>query len=141
MSSCAHIVHSTAKLVISHRRNENVYKMSKNEMHVQSVQNHCFSLTNMQICGVFAVVVVVTYRFSPNLVDTQERSPKRHWWLVTLLFYQDNCLHSFIREALISRNAKYLCSVLDSPVRMRSELFKFRPVSNEKRCAKSPKHS
>ena len=88
-------------------------------MHVQSVQNHCFLLTNIQICGVFvAVVVVVAYRFSPNLVDTQERSPKRHWWLVTLLFHQDNCLHSFIREALISRNAKYLCSVLENVIRM-----------------------
>ena len=32
LSSCAHVVHSTAKLVISRRRkNENVDKMSKNE--------------------------------------------------------------------------------------------------------------
>ena len=28
-------------------------------MHVQSVQEHCFSLTNMQICGVFVAAVVV----------------------------------------------------------------------------------
>ena len=28
-------------------------------MHVQSVQKSCFSLSNMQICGVFVVVVVV----------------------------------------------------------------------------------
>ena len=33
-------------------------------MHVQSVQKYCFSLSNMQICGVFvAVVVVVNYQF------------------------------------------------------------------------------
>ena len=32
LSSYAHVVHTTAKLVISRRRkNENVYKMSKNE--------------------------------------------------------------------------------------------------------------
>ena len=31
-------------------------------MHVQSVQKYCFSLANMQICGVFvAVAVVVAY--------------------------------------------------------------------------------
>ena len=28
-------------------------------MHVQSVQNYCFSLSIMQICGVFVAVVVV----------------------------------------------------------------------------------
>ena len=28
-------------------------------MHVQSVQKYCFSLLNMQICGVFVAVVVV----------------------------------------------------------------------------------
>ena len=28
-------------------------------MHVQSVQRYCFSLSNMQICGVFGAVVVV----------------------------------------------------------------------------------
>ena len=33
---------------------------SKNEkMHVQSMQKYCFSLSNMQICGVFLAVVVV----------------------------------------------------------------------------------
>ena len=55
----ADIVHTTGKQVISRRRkNENVYKMSKN-MHVQSVQKYCFSLSNMQICWVFVAVVVV----------------------------------------------------------------------------------
>ena len=28
-------------------------------MHVQGVQKYCFSLSNMQICGVFVAVVVV----------------------------------------------------------------------------------
>ena len=28
-------------------------------MHVQSVQKYCFSLSSMQICGVFVAVVVV----------------------------------------------------------------------------------
>ena len=28
-------------------------------MHVQSVQKYCFSLSNMQICGVYVAVVVV----------------------------------------------------------------------------------
>ena len=32
-------------------------------MHVQSVQNYCFSLSNMQVCGVFvAAVVVVAFK-------------------------------------------------------------------------------
>ena len=44
LSSYAHVVHTTAKQVISRRRkNENVFKMSKDEkMHVQSVQKYCF---------------------------------------------------------------------------------------------------
>ena len=29
-------------------------------MQVQSVQKYCFSLSNMQICGVFVAVVFVT---------------------------------------------------------------------------------
>ena len=61
LSSYAHVVHTTAKKVISrHRKNENLFKMSKDEkMHVQSVQKHCFSFLNMQISGVFVGVVVV----------------------------------------------------------------------------------
>ena len=57
----AHVVHTTAKQVISRlRKNENVFKMSKDEkMHVRSVQKYCFSLSNMQICGVFVAVVDV----------------------------------------------------------------------------------
>ena len=57
----AHVVHTTAKQVISRRRkNENVFKMSKDEkMHVQSMQKYCFSLSNMQICGGFVAFVVV----------------------------------------------------------------------------------
>ena len=60
LSTYAHVVHTTAKKVISrHRKNEDVFKMSKKwKMHVQSVQKYCFSLSNMQICGVFVAVVV-----------------------------------------------------------------------------------
>ena len=58
LSLYAHVVHTTAKKVISrHRKNENVFKISKDEkMHVQK---YCFSLSNMQIFEVFAAVVVV----------------------------------------------------------------------------------
>ena len=36
-------------------------------MHVQSVQNYCFSLLNMQICEAFvAVVVVVALKLTPS---------------------------------------------------------------------------
>jgi len=61
LSSYAHVVHTTAKLVISRRRkNENVNQMWKKwNMHVQSVQKYYFSLSNMQICGIFVAVVVV----------------------------------------------------------------------------------
>ena len=34
-------------------------KCQEMKMHVQSVQKYCFSLSNMQICGVFVAVVVV----------------------------------------------------------------------------------
>ena len=61
LSSYAHVFHTPAKQVISLRKkNENVYTTSKMEkMHVQSVQNYCVSLSNMQICGVFVAVVLV----------------------------------------------------------------------------------
>ena len=43
-------------------------------MHVQSVQEYCFSLSNMQICEVFvAVVVVVAYKL-PNYELYQRRN-------------------------------------------------------------------
>ena len=68
LSSYAHVVHTTAKQVISRRRikeRERRQNVKRRKMHVQSVQNHCFSLTNMQICGVFvAVVVVVVHQIS-----------------------------------------------------------------------------
>ena len=34
-------------------------------MHVQSVQKYCFSLSNMQICGILVAVVVVVAKL-PN---------------------------------------------------------------------------
>ena len=53
LSSYVHFVQTTAKQVISRRRkNENVFKMSKDE------QCTC-KKSNMQICGVFVAVVVV----------------------------------------------------------------------------------
>ena len=61
LSSYVHVVQTTAKQVISRRRrNENVHQNVKRwKMHVQSVQKYCFSLSNMQIFGVFVAVVVV----------------------------------------------------------------------------------
>ena len=55
----AHVVHTTAKQVVSRRgKNENVCQMSKvKKLHVQSVQNYCFSLSNMQIYEVLVAVV------------------------------------------------------------------------------------
>ena len=58
----ARVVHTTVKQVISPiRKNENVFRMSKDEKCtcMQSVQKYCFSVPNMQICGVFVAVVVV----------------------------------------------------------------------------------
>ena len=52
----AHVVHTTVKQVIS-RRGKN---------HVQSLQNYCFSLSNMQICGVFVAVVIMVALKLPN---------------------------------------------------------------------------
>ena len=62
LSSYAHIVHTTAKQVISSRRkNESVYKMSKNEKCTykacKSTVFHCHC--NTQICGVFVAIVDV----------------------------------------------------------------------------------
>ena len=57
LSSYAHVVHTTAKQVISRRRkNENVFKISKDEKctcKACKIVQYCFSLSNMQICGVF----------------------------------------------------------------------------------------
>ena len=74
LSSYAHVVHTTAKKAISrHRKNENVFKMSKDEKtHVQSVQKYCLSLSNMQTCGVFVAVVVVVAFKLPSLAPREE---------------------------------------------------------------------
>ena len=61
LSSHAHVVHTTAKQVFSRRRRiENVFKMSKDERCTcKACKGIVFSLSNMQICGVFVAVVVV----------------------------------------------------------------------------------
>ena len=43
----------------SWKQQERLRNVQKWKMHVQSVQNYCFSLSNMQICDVLVVVVVV----------------------------------------------------------------------------------
>ena len=55
------VVHTNANQVILRRRkNENVFKMSKDEKCTcKACQNTIFSLSNMQICGLFVAVVVV----------------------------------------------------------------------------------
>ena len=60
LSSYAHVAHTTAKQVISRRRkNENVFKMSKDEKCTcKACKNTFFSLSNIQICKVFVAVVV-----------------------------------------------------------------------------------
>ena len=51
LSSYAHVVHTSAKQVISRRRkNENVSKCQKIKNARASVQKYCFSSSNMQIC-------------------------------------------------------------------------------------------
>ena len=61
LSSYAHVVHTTAKQIISRRRkNENVFKMSKDEICTcKACKNTVFNCQNMQICGVLVAVVVV----------------------------------------------------------------------------------
>ena len=56
--SYAHVVHTTAKKVISHHgKNKNAFEMCKNEkMHLQK---HCSSLSNMQICDVLVTFIIV----------------------------------------------------------------------------------
>ena len=58
LSSYAHVVHATAKHVISRRgKNENVCEMSKDQICTcKACKKCCFSLSNMQICGVFVAV-------------------------------------------------------------------------------------
>ena len=52
MSSYAHVVHTTAKQIISRRRkNENVFKMSKDEKCTCKACKNSFSLSNKQIYG------------------------------------------------------------------------------------------
>ena len=61
MSSFGHVVHTTAKQVISRRgKNENVYEMCKNEKCTcKACKIIVFLLSNMQICDVQVAVVVV----------------------------------------------------------------------------------
>ena len=65
LNICHHMPTSSTQLQnrsfdVRRRKNENVFKMSKDKkIHVQSVQKYCFSLSNMQTCGVFVAVVVV----------------------------------------------------------------------------------
>jgi len=46
-------------LFTSSRERERLKNVQKWKVHVQSVKNYCFSLSNMQICDVLAVVVLV----------------------------------------------------------------------------------
>ena len=60
LSSYAHVVHTTAIHVISRRRKrERLQNVQKWKMHVQSVQNYCFLLSNMQIIDILVAVVDV----------------------------------------------------------------------------------
>ena len=64
LSICHHMLTSSTQLQNSSfhvvERTRTSTKCQKNKkMHVQSVQEYCFSLSNMQICGVFVAVVVV----------------------------------------------------------------------------------
>ena len=48
----AHVVHTTAKQIISRRgKNRNVFEISKDEKCMAKRKNYCFSLLNMQMCG------------------------------------------------------------------------------------------
>jgi len=63
LNICHHMLTSSAQLqnrsfhVVERTRTSS--KCQKMKMHVQCVQKYCFSLSNMQICGVFVAVVVV----------------------------------------------------------------------------------
>ena len=61
LSWYAHVVHTTAKQVISRRRkNENVFKMSKNEKcKGKACKNAVFHCQICKSVGLFVVVVVV----------------------------------------------------------------------------------
>ena len=66
VSLYAHVVHTTAKQVISHRRkNENVFKMSKNEKcRCKAYKTTVFHCQICKFVGFFVVVVVVVAYFS-----------------------------------------------------------------------------
>ena len=53
-------------------------------MHVQSVQNYCFSLSNMQICDVLVAVVVVVAL--PNIFETTLDFPESYYPFILLFF-------------------------------------------------------
>ena len=62
------------------RTRTSVQSVKKWKMHVQSVQKYCFSLSNMQICGILVAVVVVVAKL-PNERNENEykciRNPRR----------------------------------------------------------------
>ena len=60
-------------------------------MHVQSVQKYCFSLSNMQICGVFVAVVVVVLKL-PNLKrKTVQTKYMNKQIVITIVFHAEDC--------------------------------------------------
>ena len=76
-------------------------------MHVQSVQKHCFSLSNMQICGIFVAVVVGVVLSSLFLFDCRApflKSTKLQvskWKDLTILgLYGSNCHHKKITKVI-----------------------------------------
>ena len=61
LSSSTYAVHASTKQIISRRvKNENGYEMHENEYRTsKACKDCCFSLLNLQICGVHVAVVAV----------------------------------------------------------------------------------
>ena len=72
---------------MSWKERERLRNVQKWQMHVQSVQNCCFSLSNMQICDVLVIVVVVVAKASYCLVPGRLSCYRVTALLHLVLFY------------------------------------------------------
>ena len=100
--------------------------MSK-KMHVQSVQNYCFSLSNMQICDVLLAVVVVVAN-APYLTKDlrqKQQSLNSHHFLIFKWRFRYRCRLGCLsapRGEAMSRETQYLLSLQGLP-RMKFQKF------------------
>ena len=74
-------------------------------MHVQSVQEYCFSLSNMQICEIFVAVVVVVLS---SLMRPLRRGKERYKFAYLTMKYASSARFNFCTFRYCTRPINYV---------------------------------